>query len=157
MQRVFKAPFLVMMSLVVALLALAGGSAPAGARTFVSVGIGVGPYWRPAGYYGPYWHDPYWRWRNPYWAPYPAVYAPYYAPPPVYVEPPPVYTAPVVVQAPPPPPAVVAPPVQTVAAKPAYDQSNCREYTSTITVAGQPTQQVGTACRQPDGSWRIMN
>ncbi|MEA1674294.1 hypothetical protein [Nitrospirillum sp. BR 11163] len=152
MQRVFKAPFLVMMSLVVALLALAG-SAPASARTFVSVGIGVGPYWRPAGYYGPYWHDPYWRWRSPYWAPYPVVYAPYYAPP-AYVEAPPAYVAPApapaVVQAPP-------PPVQAGAAKPAYDQANCREYTSTITVAGRPSQQVGTACQQPDGSWRIVN
>jgi surface antigen len=59
-----------------------------------------------------------------------------------------------VVQAPPP---VVAQPVQAVAARPAYDQSNCREYTSTITVAGQPSQQVGTACQQPDGSWRIVN
>ncbi|MEA1653126.1 hypothetical protein UAJ10_29430 [Nitrospirillum sp. BR 11164] len=149
MQRVFKAPFLVMMSLVVALLALAGGAAPASARTFVSVGIGVGPFY-PAGYYGAYWHDPYWRWRGPYWAPYPVAYAPYpYYAPPAYVAP-----APVVVQAPPP---VVAQPVQAMAAKPAYDQANCREYTSTITVAGQPSQQVGTACQQPDGSWRIVN
>lgn len=152
MHRVFKVPFLVMMSLVVTLLALAGAAGPAAARTFVSVGIGVGPYWPAA--YGPYWHDPYWRWRDPYWAPYPAVYAaPYYAPY-AYVPPAPVYVAPaptVVKVAP------VAQPVQAVAAKPGFDQSNCREYTSTITVAGQPTQQVGTACRQPDGSWRIVN
>lgn len=33
---------------------------------------------------------------------------------------------------------------------------NCREFAQTITVGGQPVQAVGTACRQPDGTWRIM-
>jgi surface antigen len=33
---------------------------------------------------------------------------------------------------------------------------NCREFTQTITVGGQAVQATGTACRQPDGSWRIM-
>jgi surface antigen len=33
----------------------------------------------------------------------------------------------------------------------------CREYTQTITVGGKTEQGVGTACRQPDGSWRIQN
>lgn len=32
----------------------------------------------------------------------------------------------------------------------------CREYTSTATVAGRSQQIFGTACRQPDGAWRIV-
>jgi surface antigen len=33
----------------------------------------------------------------------------------------------------------------------------CREYQQTITVGGQQEKSYGTACRQPDGSWRIVN
>lgn len=33
----------------------------------------------------------------------------------------------------------------------------CREYQQTVTVAGSRQQAFGTACRQPDGSWRIVN
>jgi len=33
----------------------------------------------------------------------------------------------------------------------------CREYQQTVTVQGQTQQAYGTACRQPDGSWKIMN
>ncbi|WP_142847398.1 RT0821/Lpp0805 family surface protein [Telmatospirillum sp. J64-1] len=32
----------------------------------------------------------------------------------------------------------------------------CREYQTTITVGGQTEQGYGTACRQPDGSWKIV-
>jgi surface antigen len=32
----------------------------------------------------------------------------------------------------------------------------CREYQQTITVAGRTEEGYGTACRQPDGSWRIV-
>jgi surface antigen len=32
----------------------------------------------------------------------------------------------------------------------------CREYTSTATVAGRSQTIYGTACRQPDGSWQIV-
>lgn len=31
----------------------------------------------------------------------------------------------------------------------------CREYNQTITVAGRKEKSFGTACRQPDGTWRI--
>lgn len=31
---------------------------------------------------------------------------------------------------------------------------NCREYTHTIYVQGRPQTMRGTACRQPDGTWR---
>ena len=33
----------------------------------------------------------------------------------------------------------------------------CREFTQNVTVGGQQHQAYGTACRQPDGSWRIVN
>lgn len=32
----------------------------------------------------------------------------------------------------------------------------CREYQQTVTVGGQTQQAYGTACRQPDGSWKIQ-
>jgi surface antigen len=32
----------------------------------------------------------------------------------------------------------------------------CREFQQTVTVGGQPQQGYGTACRQPDGSWKIV-
>lgn len=34
---------------------------------------------------------------------------------------------------------------------------NCREYQTTVTVSGKKEQAYGTACRQPDGSWKIVN
>jgi surface antigen len=33
----------------------------------------------------------------------------------------------------------------------------CREYQQTVTIGGKPEQTYGTACRQPDGSWRIAS
>ena len=105
-----------------ALAALTGSlaAAPAEARTFVSVGVGL-----------------------------PLFYAP---PPVVYAPPPVVYAPPPVVYAPAPAPAAYAP---APAAAPATQ--TCREYQSTIQVNGQPQQSYGTACLQPDGSWRIVN
>ncbi|NBX74443.1 MAG: glycine zipper 2TM domain-containing protein [Alphaproteobacteria bacterium] len=32
----------------------------------------------------------------------------------------------------------------------------CREFQQTITVGGQKQQGYGTACRQPDGSWKVV-
>lgn len=32
----------------------------------------------------------------------------------------------------------------------------CREYQQTVTVGGQTEQAYGTACRQPDGSWKVV-
>jgi len=32
----------------------------------------------------------------------------------------------------------------------------CREYQQTITVAGETQDAYGTACRQPDGSWQVV-
>lgn len=36
------------------------------------------------------------------------------------------------------------------------DGTHCREYTQTVIIAGDPHQAVGTACRQSDGTWKIM-
>lgn len=33
----------------------------------------------------------------------------------------------------------------------------CREYQQTVTVGGKTEQAYGTACRQPDGSWQVVN
>ena len=33
----------------------------------------------------------------------------------------------------------------------------CREYQTTVTVGGKTEQAYGTACRQPDGSWKVVN
>lgn len=32
----------------------------------------------------------------------------------------------------------------------------CREYTQTVRVGGKVQQAYGTACRQPDGSWQVV-
>lgn len=34
---------------------------------------------------------------------------------------------------------------------------NCREYQTTVTVSGKKENAYGTACRQPDGSWKMNN
>ena len=33
----------------------------------------------------------------------------------------------------------------------------CREYQQTVTVGGRTQEAYGTACRRPDGTWRIAN
>ena len=43
--------------------------------------------------------------------------------------------------------------------EPAYQNSEgqyCREYQQTITIGGEAQEGYGTACRQPDGSWKIV-
>lgn len=39
----------------------------------------------------------------------------------------------------------------------AADGTNCRDFTQTINVEGQLQQGTGTACRQPDGTWKIVS
>ncbi|MHB8766281.1 MAG: RT0821/Lpp0805 family surface protein, partial [Deferrisomatales bacterium] len=39
----------------------------------------------------------------------------------------------------------------------APDGRYCREYQATATIAGAAQQVYGTACRQPDGSWEIVD
>jgi hypothetical protein len=99
------------------LAALSAGlaAAPAEARTFVSVGVGLPLF---------------------------------YAPPPVVYAPPPVAYAP--------PPVVYTPAPTAYTPAPAPANQTCREYQSTIQVNGQPQPSYGTACLQPDGTWRIV-
>jgi surface antigen len=37
------------------------------------------------------------------------------------------------------------------------DNRYCREYTSTATIGGKTETTYGRACRQPDGSWRLVS
>ena len=37
------------------------------------------------------------------------------------------------------------------------DGTYCREFTQTIKVGGRTEEGYGTACRQPDGSWKIVS
>ncbi len=37
------------------------------------------------------------------------------------------------------------------------ERGYCREFTQQIIVAGKTQNGYGTACRQPDGSWKIVN
>ncbi len=48
----------------------------------------------------------------------------------------------------------------TVTPQPAYTNKKeeyCREYQQTVTVGGKTETAYGTACRQPDGTWKITN
>lgn len=47
----------------------------------------------------------------------------------------------------------------TVTPEPAVQTSSgqyCREYQQTVTINGRSEQAYGRACRQPDGSWKIV-
>ncbi|SDF46118.1 Surface antigen [Limimonas halophila] len=37
------------------------------------------------------------------------------------------------------------------------DGQYCREFQQTVVIGGETKQAYGTACRQPDGSWKIVN
>ena len=37
-----------------------------------------------------------------------------------------------------------------------YPVGSCEPYTRAVTVGGQPQQVNGTACKQPDGTWKIV-
>ena len=38
----------------------------------------------------------------------------------------------------------------------AADGDDCRDFTSTVTIQGRAETMRGQACRQPDGTWRIV-
>ncbi len=98
-----------------------------------------------------------------YFAPPPPAYQQGYAPPPPayqqgYAAPPPTQG-----YVPPPPPTAYRQSGQAVAPQPAppvqaaFDTSYCREYTTTTVIDGTEQKSHGTACRQVDGTWRIVN
>lgn len=37
------------------------------------------------------------------------------------------------------------------------NSENCREYQTVVTVNGKQEKAYGNACRQPDGSWKVIN
>jgi surface antigen len=37
------------------------------------------------------------------------------------------------------------------------DGTYCREYQQTVIIGGQQEQAYGTACRQPDGTWKVVD
>lgn len=114
----------------------AGLAAPAQADTRIYIQEGWGGGWH----------------HHPHYRPYYAYGAPVYVPPPVYyVAPPP---PPVVMYQEPAPQIVDATPVA-----PAYTTPSgltCREYQTTVRVGNMLQPSYGTACLQPDGSWRIV-
>jgi hypothetical protein len=138
-----------MNKLLFAMLALAfvlsAAPQPAEARGGVGVAIGIGCCWG----------GPFWGWGYPY---YPAYYYPpyypqtYYAPSTVtYAAPPP---APVTYAA----PAYVDPTIIADQASPVFTDSlgrTCRQYQTTSVIGGYAQRVQGTACLQPDGSWRV--
>ena len=136
-------------------LALAGAAslatAPARADGF-SFGYSSG------GHYGHPGHG--WDRGRHYHRPPPRVV--YYAPPPRYYQPPPrvIYAPPPTIVYADPPPVIYAPPVvarNVLTSGPIQQTAHyCREYHSMSTVGGQQIASYGTACRQPDGSWRIV-
>lgn len=46
-------------------------------------------------------------------------------------------------------------PMRTYQESPGGDY--CREYAQTVTIGGQQQRGFGTACRQPDGTWRVVS
>ena len=127
---------------------LAGGAAllaptPGQARVFVGVGFGF-PIGFPGYYYPPYPPPP------------PPFYPPlaYYPPPGPY--PPPASQTPAGYT---PSAATQAPSITYTSRRPWTDASGrqCREYQTTRDIQGRATKVYGTACRDPDGQWRIIN
>jgi len=51
--------------------------------------------------------------------------------------------------------AFVAQPSAAAPQPQAAQNAACREFTTSVMIAGEPRQAVGQACQQPDGSWQI--
>jgi hypothetical protein len=92
----------------------------------------------------------------PGYQPAPA-YAPAYAPPPPAYQPAPVYEAAPQTYAPSPPAYQPAYQLPSAVAGAGYDTSYCCQYSKTTNIGGQQYTSTGTACRQPDGTWREVN
>lgn len=155
-----------------AVVALAAAPQPAQARVWVSVGFPFAGFYGPRPYYGypaPYYYAPH------YYGP-PAYYPPAYYPAPNAYPPagqapsaytPPGYGPPEASPTEPtpntPPQAATAPaatPSITYTNKPAFTNSagqTCREYKTTDTSNPHPVDVFGTACKQADGQWRVVN
>ena len=140
---------LVALSLVIAIL---GAVVPTASKAdSFSFSISDGPdYYGPRhsrGWDGPRHHG--WHHRHHYPRPV------FYAPPPVIYAPPVrtvVYTAPAEF--------IPAPTMIADQSSPTYYNEygqQCREYQTTGRISGSRGQLYGTACLQPDGSWRVID
>jgi hypothetical protein len=113
---------------------------PTAAEAFVAVGFSF-----PIGF--PFFYPPY---PYPYYYPPPPYYPPpAYPPPPVAYQPSTGYA-----------PSATAPPAITYTPRRAWTDASgrqCREYKSTRDINGRATQVYGTACRDADGQWRLVN
>ena len=76
--------------------------------------------------------------------------------PPVVVAPPPVYYAPPAAGYVPQPGSAQAPVAANPVGTQPVDQSYCRQYQGTVVVDGATQPSSGVACKQPNGSWRIV-
>jgi|GEM_PF-2936961 len=74
--------------------------------------------------------------------------APVYQPVPVYYPAAPVYQQPAAAP-------VYQQPVSADSVE--FDQSYCREYENTAKIDGKIVKTYGTACRQADGTWKLVN
>jgi hypothetical protein len=150
---------------VFAVAALAAAPQPAAARVWVSVG-GPFPGYYPVpgpccGYYPPpYYYGAPQNYYPPAGDPAAAYPAPGYGPPagpaPSAYSP---SVAPTMQPAPLAPSTAVKPGI-TYTNKPAFTNSagqTCREYKVTSTGGGHPVDVYGTACKQGDGQWRVVN
>jgi surface antigen len=54
-------------------------------------------------------------------------------------------------------PAPPPPRLGTVAPIRGDARTECREFQQTIMIGGQPQKAYGTACHQPDGTWKIVH
>jgi hypothetical protein len=145
-----------------ALIAVAAGllvamDRPADARVRFGIGIGFPLFgWHHPRYYAP---------PPPpiYYAPPPVYYPPpatYYAPPPTYYPPPAAYYPPPARPYYPAPGYASMLPPDALPASPMYQGpggQTCREYSTTVYISGRPQPSYGTACLQPDGTWRLVN
>ena len=143
---------------VLALAALTAGPLPAQAGVWISAGGACCGYWGP----GPYWGSPPPYAYYPPPAYYPAPVPGYYPPPAAGYYPPPTPTesaypaAPAAPMSPGAPLAAQATPRITYTGKPAFTNSTgqtCREYKTSA--GGRDV--FGTACREADGQWRVVN
>jgi hypothetical protein len=101
----------------------------------------------------PPWHNPDLD-APPAASPAPPPVAPTTAvPPAAAAPPPPPFNPPATVASPAPPP----PRIGTVAPMRGDARAECREFQQTIMIGGQATKAYGTACRQADGTWKIVH
>ena len=146
---------------VAALALIALVTTPSPARAFwIGVGWPFG-YYAPGPYYGyyppPYYYPPAYGYYPP-GAYYPPAPAPSANTPPAVAS----YTPQSGGAAPAPPTSGAAPgtPKVTYTNKPAFNNSagqTCREYKTTDTTSGHSVDVFGTACKQADGQWRVVN